>query len=252
MIIRNEKTSDIEAIAEIAKAAFEDHPFSHQTEHNIINDLRADGALTISLVSELNGLVVGHIAFSSVTISDGTKNWHGLGPVSVLPEYQGRRIGTALVNSGLALLESMNSKGSVLVGLPTYFSRFGFWNHPQLVHEGVPQEVFVARSLVGQVPSGTVEFHQAFKQLSIIEKDTIADVIIDYAIAGIKVDLADPIIESLIKKGILTETTDGKVMMRPSALAEYDSYLAQISQFRATEMSRVHKNPILAAVKYGK
>jgi len=249
--IRSEKASDIEAIAEIAKAAFEDQPFNHQTEHNIINDLRADGALTISLVSEINGLVVGHIAFSSVTISDGTMNWHGLGPVSVLPEYQGRRIGTALVNSGLALLKSMNSKGCVLVGLPTYFNRFGFWNHPQLVHEGVPQEVFVAKSLVGQVPCGTVEFHQAFKQLSMIEKDAIADVIIDYAIAGIKVDLSDPTIESLIKKGILTKTPDGKVMMHPSALAKYDSYLAQVGQFRATEMSRVHKNPILAAVQYG-
>ena len=40
-------------------------------------------------------------------------------------------------------------------------------------------------------------------------------------------------------------------MMRPSALAKYDSYLAQVSQFRATEMSRVHKNPILAAIKQG-
>jgi predicted N-acetyltransferase YhbS len=251
LIIRSEKPSDIEAIAEVAKAAFEDYPLSQQTEPATIDDLRADDALTISLVGEVDGRVVGHIAFSIVTISDGTTNWHGLGPVSVLPEYQGRRIGTALVTSGLALLESMNSKGSVLMGLPTYFSRFGFWNHPQLVHEGVPQEVFVAKSLVGLVPSGTVEFHQAFKQLSIIEKDAVADVIIDYAIAGIKVDLADPVIESLIKKEILTETPDGKVMMNPSALAKYDSYLAQVGQFRATEMSRVHKNPILAAVQYG-
>lgn len=84
-----------------------------------------------------------------------------------------------------------------------------------------------------------------------IEKDAIADVIIDYAIAGIKVDLADPVIESLIKKAILTEMPDGKFVMRPAAIAEYDTYLAKISQFRATEMSRVHKNPILAAVTYG-
>lgn len=250
MIIRSEKPSDIEAIAEVTKAAFKDDSFSQQTEHFTIHDLRADDALIISLVSEVDGQVVGHIAFSSVTISDGTTNWHGLGPVSVLPEYQGRRIGTALVNSGLALLESIDSKGSVLVGLPTYFNRFGFWNHPQLVCEGIAQEVFVAKPLAGQVPCGTVEFHQAFKQLSIIEKDAVADVIIDYAIAGIKVDLADPAIESLIEKEILTEMPDGKVMICPSALADYDSYLAQVGQFRATEMSRVHKNPILAAIKY--
>ena len=55
-------------------------------------------------------------------------------------------------------------------------------------------------------------------------------------------------IESLIKKEILIELPGGKVTMRPSALAKYDSYLARVGQFRATEMSRVHKNPILAAI----
>ena len=251
MIIRSEKPSDIEAIAEVAKAAFEDHPFSQQTEHFIIRDLRAAEALTISLVTEVDGRVVGHIAFSPVTISDGTTNWYGLGPISVLPDYQGRRIGTALVNKGLALLKSMGSKGCALVGSPAYFNRFGFKNHPQLIHKGIPQEVFVARSLAGRVPSGTVEFHQAFRQLSVIEKDAITDVIIDYVIAGIRVDLANPAIESLIEKEILTEMPDGKFVMRPSALAEYDAYLAQVGQLRAAEMSRVHKNPILAAIKYG-
>ncbi len=251
MIIRSEKPSDIEAIAEVTKAAFEDYPLNQETEPAIIHDLRTDEALTISLVGGLDGRVVGHIAFSSVTISDGTTNWHGLGPLSVLPEYQGNRIGTALVTNGLSLLKSMSSKGCVLTGLPTYFYRFGFGHHSQLTHEGTPHEVFLANSFVEQVPNGTVTFHQAFKQLSMIEKDAIADVIIDYAIAGIKVDLADPAIESLIEKDILTEMPDGKVMMQPSAIAKYDSYLSKVSQFRATEMSRVHKNPLLAAIKHG-
>lgn len=250
MIIRSEKPADIKAIAEVTKAAFEDYPLSQQTEPAIIHDLRTDEALTISLVGEVEGRIVGHIAFSSVTISDGTTNWHALGPLSVLPEYQGNRIGTALVTSGLSLLKSMQSKGCVLAGTPTYFTRFGFWTHSQLIHEGTPHEVFLAISFVVQVPSGTVEYHKAFNQLSMIEKDAIADVIIDYAIAGIKVDLSDPAIESLIEKEILTEMPDGKFTMRPSALEQYDSYLAKISQFRATEMSRVHKNPILAAIKH--
>jgi predicted N-acetyltransferase YhbS len=250
MIIRHEKPSDIETINEITKMAFKDHPFSQQTAHFIIRDLRADDALTISLVTEIEGQVVGHIAFSPVTISDGTINWHGLGPVSVLPNFQGCRIGTELVNNGLDLLKSMESKGCALVGLPTYYDRFGSKNYPQLIHEGVPQEVFVAKSFFGRVARGSVEFHQAFKQLSLIEKDAIADAIIDYKIAGIKVDKENEAIESIIKKEILTEMPDGKFMLRPSALAEYDSYFAKVAQFRATEMSRVHKNPILTAIKY--
>ncbi|WP_163338917.1 GNAT family N-acetyltransferase [Desulfopila sp. IMCC35008] len=251
MIIRSENTSDIEVITDITKAAFEDRSFSLNTEHFTIQDLRADGALTVSLVAEVDGRIVGYIAFSPVTISDGTKNWYNLGPVAIVPEFQGRRIGTILVNSGLTLLKSMSSEGIVLIGLPAYFSRFGFWSYPQLINDGTPQEVFLAMSLTERIPNGTVDLHKAFKQLSIIEKDAIAEVIIDYAIAGIKVDLEDPAIESLIDKGILSATLDGKVMMHPSALTEYDSYLAQVGQFRATEMSRVHKNPIMAAIKYG-
>lgn len=251
MIIRNEKPSDIEAITEVTRLAFEGHPSSQQTEQFIIQDLRAASALTLSLVGEIDGRIVGHIAFSPVVISDGTTNWYGLGPVSVLPGFQGCRIGTALVNNGLVTLKSMGSNGCVLVGLPTYYDRFGFKNHPQLIHEGIPQEVFVAKSLSGRVPKGTVEFHPAFKQLSIIEKDTVADAIIDYDIAGVKVDFENPAIKGLIEKKILTEMPDGKFLLQPSALTEYDSYFAQVSQFRATEMSRVHKNPFLSAVTYG-
>ena len=60
--------------------------------------MRAAEALTISLVAEIDGHVVGHIAFAAVTIADGTKCWDGLGPVSVLPKYQKQGIGKALIN----------------------------------------------------------------------------------------------------------------------------------------------------------
>ena len=63
---------------------------------------------------------------------------------------------------------------------------------------------------------------------------------------------ANPAIEGLIGKGILTEMPDGKFVMRPSALAEYDDYFGKVGQFRAAEMSRMHKNPIMTAIKWGK
>lgn len=249
MIIRNERPSDIEVITDITVAAFEACSFSEQTEHKTIHDLRLDGALSLSLVAEIDGRVVGHIAFSSVTISDGTLSWHGLGPVSVMPDYQGRGIGTKMVNRGLDLLKSMGSNGCALVGLPTYYRRFGFRNHARLIHEGVPQEVFVAKSFSGQVPCGTLEFHQAFKQLSVTEKEAVGDAIIDFEIGGIRLDPENPAVENLIKKQVLTQTSGGKFMISPMTLAAYDSYFAKVFQFRATEMSRGHKNPILAAIK---
>jgi predicted N-acetyltransferase YhbS len=88
IIIRNEIKSDLEAISEITKAAFENHPHSNHTEQFIINALRDANALTISLVAEAGKKVVGHIAFSPVIISDGSLGWYGLGPISVLPELQ--------------------------------------------------------------------------------------------------------------------------------------------------------------------
>ncbi len=65
MIIRNETISDIAAISEVTIAAFKNLPISNHTEQYIINALRNANALTISLVAEINGKVVGHIAFSA-------------------------------------------------------------------------------------------------------------------------------------------------------------------------------------------
>ncbi len=81
--IREESDTDYQSISNVTKAAFEKVDISKQTEHFIIEALRSSKALTISLVAELNGQIVGHIAFSPLNISDGTKGWNGLGPLSV-------------------------------------------------------------------------------------------------------------------------------------------------------------------------
>ena len=162
-LIRSETSDDVGAIAEVTATAFKTLAISNQTEQFIIAALRAAKALTVSLVAEVDGRVVGHIAFSPVTISDGSPNWYGLGPVSVLPEYQRSGIGSALIQEGLLLLKDLGARGCCLVGHPEYYRRFGFQNIPGLVCEGVPQEVFFALALDGPMPQGIVEFHSAFK-----------------------------------------------------------------------------------------
>ena len=163
VIIRDETANDISAITEVTIAAFKTLDVSNQTEQHIIEALRAADALTLSLVAEFGGRVVGHIAFSPVTISDGTMNWYGLGPVSVLPEHQKKGIGKVLVEQGLARLQDAGAKGCCLVGHPEYYQRFGFENVPGLVFAGVPPEVFFALSFDGHYPQGNVTFHEAFK-----------------------------------------------------------------------------------------
>ena len=163
IVIRNETDADVDAKTEVTIAAFKTLEISNQTEHFIVEALRAAKALTVSLVAEVDGRVVGHIAFSPVTISDGTRNWYGLGPVSVLPAYQRQGVGKALIQEGLARLRALNAQGCCLVGHPDYYRKLGFQNTSGLVHEGVPPEVFLALSLDGRIPQGAVAFHEGFK-----------------------------------------------------------------------------------------
>lgn len=162
IVIKNETDADIDAITEVTMAAFATLEISGHTEQFIIEALRTAGVLTVSLVAELDGRVVGHIAFSPVTISDGTPGWYGLGPVSVQPEHQRKGIGKALIREGLTRLKKLKAQGCFVVGHPEYYRKLGFKNVSGLGIEGVPPEVFFAMSFDGRMPKGTVTFHDAF------------------------------------------------------------------------------------------
>ncbi len=162
ILIRDETHADADTISEVTAAAFETLEISSHTEQFIVTALRAAGALSVSLVAEVDGRVVGHIAFSPIVISDGAQNWYGLGPVSVLPECQQTGIGKALIREGLARLKTLGARGCCLVGHPGYYTKFGFENVAGLAHEGVPPEVFFALSFDGSHPQGTVTFHEGF------------------------------------------------------------------------------------------
>ena len=101
MIIRPEEKKDIDGIKKVLAAAFADDPHGDHSEHILVEKLREQGAFVISLVVEKEGKIVGHIAFSEVTINGVYRNWFGLAPVSVAPEFQNLGIGTMLIKSGL-------------------------------------------------------------------------------------------------------------------------------------------------------
>ena len=160
--IRNEKESDSTRIREIITLAFENDPHTDEREAEIVELMRDDSALTISLVAETGDDIVGHVAFSKVTINDEFIDWYGLAPVSIEPKYQNKGIGSKLIQEGLKLLQDINAKGCVLLGEPSYYQRFGFEAYQQLVLPGVPAMYFQALSFSDSIPSGTVKYHQAF------------------------------------------------------------------------------------------
>jgi putative acetyltransferase len=162
MLIRPEKPSDYETISQIHLAAFATCPYSQLTEHLIVEGLRADHALSVSLVAEIDGKVVGHIAFSMAIIDGKECGWYLLGPVGVFPALQRQGIGQALVNEGLKRIKELGAKGCVLVGDPAYYCRFGFQNNCPLRMEGVPPEFVQALPMGGEIPKGELGHHPAF------------------------------------------------------------------------------------------
>ena len=162
LVIRKETAADVEAIRNVVADAFEHHPHSNQTEHLLVDALRHAGALSVSLVAEADGIVVGHIAFSPVTIAGKSCNWYGLAPVSVLPEFQGEGIGSRLVKAGLERLHELGAKGCVLLGEPEYYGRFNFALRDGLTLAGVPPEYFLVLPFTEDEARGVVVYHKAF------------------------------------------------------------------------------------------
>jgi putative acetyltransferase len=162
MLIRPETPADHAGITAVEIEAFAVHPYSQQTEHLIVDALRSAHALSISLVAELDGRIVGHIAFSPATINGAACNWYLLGPIGVALKHQRCGIGSRLVEAGLSELLRRGAAGCVLVGDPAYYTRFGFRSDPALTFEGVPPENFMVLHLTTHHPTGRVDHHPAF------------------------------------------------------------------------------------------
>lgn len=162
--IRKEVAGDADAIAAVIKDAFLDHPHSNQQEHRIVLELRKSGNLSVSLVAEADGQVVGYVAFSPVTISDHSSRWYGLGPLAVNKAWQRRGIGKRLVETGLSALRELNANGCVVLGYPEFYQRFGFVNHEGLRLADYSAENFLALTFAAPLPSGEVIYHEAFSK----------------------------------------------------------------------------------------
>lgn len=160
--ICTETTSDVASVHQLTRLAFLNAPHTDHTEQFIVDALRSAGVLTVSLVAKADGRNIGHVAVSPVTLSSGTTGWYGLGPVSVLPEYQLQGVGSRLIKRALADLEAMGAAGCVVLGDPGYYGRFGFNVVDGLTFPGVPAEYFQALALTDKIPRAEVSYHQAF------------------------------------------------------------------------------------------
>ena len=160
--IRPERSNDAEAIGELIGAAFLGMPYADGDEAGLVEALRAQKALSVSLVAELEGTIVGQVAFSPALASGGIPGWYALGPVAVLPVHQRTGIGSRLIRTGLEAVLDLGASGCILTGDPAYYSRFGFKPSPESAPPGEPSQFFMVKLLRGQLPAGSIRFHEAF------------------------------------------------------------------------------------------
>jgi putative acetyltransferase len=162
MRIRTELPQDAEAISAVIERSFARAAHRSGTEQSIVAVLRNAGALSVSLVAEEGGTILGHVAISPVEISDGSCGWYGLGPLAVEPPQQSKGVGASLVVEALARLRTEGAAGCVVLGDPAYYRRFGFEADAALVYAGAPPGYLLAIRFGSSAPRGAVTYHSAF------------------------------------------------------------------------------------------
>lgn len=162
MILRPETPSDIGAIHDLTRRAFAPMPYAGGDEQDVIDRLRARGALSLSLVAEDQGRIVGQVTLSPAAHDSGAQGWMALGPISVDPARQKSGLGAALIAAAQAWMRERGAPGCILTGNPRYYSRFGWAVSPRHAPDNEPAEFFMVLALGAEPPPGRFRFHAAF------------------------------------------------------------------------------------------
>lgn len=168
IIIRPEKNEDIPVIHQVNQLAF-----GRENEAQLVSMLRKENVITLSLVAESNGQIIGHILFSPVTITNADSRWQavGLGPIAVLPEFQNQGVGAALIRSGMDELKKLGHDVVIVLGHPEYYPRFGFKPSKPFGIQwevDVPEKDFMMAELNPSAQNGRkgiVHYHPAFRDV---------------------------------------------------------------------------------------
>jgi putative acetyltransferase len=161
---RGEERRDAQQIRDLLEASFPGFG-----EALLVDRLRHDGDLVLSLVAEDQGVVVGYIAFSRLVVEGPGQDFRAvaLAPLAVYPEYQQQGIATRLVQEGHACLAALGETLSVVLGEPHFYGRFGYSNRRVARFESEYQSPYLMALSFGAAPvEGRLVYPPAFEALS--------------------------------------------------------------------------------------
>jgi len=126
ILIRQETKTDYSSVYSVVKKSFEAAEHTDGNEHILVEKLRKSDAFIpeLSLVAEYNGKIIGYILFTKIII--GKHTLLSLAPLAVLPEFQNAGVGSELIKKGHEIAKKIGFIGVILLGYPTYYSRFGY------------------------------------------------------------------------------------------------------------------------------
>jgi putative acetyltransferase len=160
--IRHESAEDAQAIHDLTARAFAPMPFADGDEQMLPARFRSAKALSLSLVAELKGKIVGQLTLTPAIAANGAPGWFALGPISVDPSYQKQGIGSTMIAAAITWLRAQNAAGCALVGNPAYYSRFGWLPFPELAPPGEPSKYYQILPLADAEPTTVIHFHPLF------------------------------------------------------------------------------------------
>ena len=139
IFVREEEKKEYRRVEEITREAFsypgriERGGIGCPYEHWMVNELRKrDGILPLSLVaikkSDETEELVGHIICSKAEVrtEKGSIPVLNMGPISVLPEYQRKGVGKALICAMIEKAKELGYGAILFFGRPEYYPQFGF------------------------------------------------------------------------------------------------------------------------------
>jgi putative acetyltransferase len=161
--IRREQPGDEAAIRDMVRRAFIGRPYADGDEQDVIDRLRADGDLLLSLVAEQDSAIIGQITFSPAILVNGDEGWVVLGPVAIAPAHQGKGLGRALMEAGEAIMRAEGKAGVTVLGNPAIYGRFGFAQNTPMWLAGELGWAFQVKSFCGTIPDTEQRYVRAFE-----------------------------------------------------------------------------------------